>query len=418
MVKSVYSLSLANESSNFQSYIILDDADRFFLLTTAPVAHGENIPMEGLNITSPTPSRLHPVNTPPQCTITTAVLAVEMMTGCTSSPLRRMEREPVSGRIVFTDSDFDLEPVRQPQRQERQTSVTMLPGYTQRDIYSGFGSYHSNQRSHSFNTPVQADKPWRIGIELELYANDRECYDKIIRSRSNWFQCEGDSSLNEASYAIEMKTIPLKACDAKSAEFWAEPMKQLSKLAKSKRFNSTGLHFHIGKEIFGNTETVRKENLAKLIYFYTCLVEKNPAAHAKNTAICGREYGYGCSSSTPDNVLRNFDDLIKRLGLDKVISISDEHSLQIIIDKLHSGNQSSRWDINQGNWNTYGTVEFRKGKGSISKMRLAGLATWWEQMVLYCNATAWKDLSFDAFFAKVTSENPAVAYWFSSDEEF
>lgn len=292
------------------------------------------------------------------------------------------------------------------------SGVCIKPAYAQDITYTGFGSYHGHTERGHFNRILHPDKPWRIGVELEVYARTSSAYNEIINSRSNWFQCERDASLRESGLGIEMKTIPLRACDAKSVDFWNEPMARLKTLAKSKGCATTGLHVHIGKEILGTTEEERQKTLAKLNLFYVYHVEDVIENHRRNVIICGREQGYGsyslsgAKSDTANN--------LKRFGvLDKV----NEDGQKAIGQELHNKCASQRWDINILNYSSYGTIEFRKADGSISKTRLAAVVTWWEQMVLYCRETPWNELNFEAFFRKVTSENPCVAYFFNTDEE-
>lgn len=293
-------------------------------------------------------------------------------------------------------------------------TVAMKSGYATHDIYQGLGSYHSNQSHHRFNEPLIADKPWRIGVELEVYARSHAARQTILNARSNWFQCETDSSLRDAAFggsdmAIELKTVPLRACDATSVDFWAGPMDRLRELARSKGSTTTGLHVHIGKEILGDTETERQKTLAKLSLFYVYMVEDDPDAHRKNVIICGREQGYAGSLAQAKSPMA---DQMKRFGcLDKV----NEVGQRAIGGELRK--DGHRWDINTGTYDRYGTIEFRKADGRISKTRMAAVVTWWEQMVLYCKATPWNELNFNSFFRKVTSENPCVAYFFTQDEE-
>ena len=293
-----------------------------------------------------------------------------------------------------------------------QESVAMLEGYTRTDIYSGFSGYHHNQRNHRFNTPIVADKPWRIGIELEVYARSQAAYNTITGARSNWFQCESDGSLHEANYPIEIKTIPLRACDAKSVEFWDAPMRKLASLAKSKEYRSTGLHVHIGKEILGDNERERTETLNKLCWFYVYRIENVPDAHAKNVTMAGREHGYAGSLDGSKSELADFAELVGYKA-----ACGNKAAFDKMAGQVRQKTASQRWDINLQHLNDYGTVEFRKGDGRISKTRLAGLVTWWEQMVLYCRTHTQDQLDFDEFFAAVCAEYPAVAYFFTRDEE-
>ena len=353
-------------------------------------------------------SHVHPVNS-----FSTTVIACRRDRNSVLFPYRiSLSDEVFTLNEVFTSVDLD-DVFLAEQRQTFQSSgVLIKPGYTQNEVYTGFGSYHSNQRRHTFNTPIEADKPWRIGIELEVYARTQAAYDRITSARTNWFQCEADGSLNQHSWPIELKTIPLKACDAKSVDFWAEPMRKLGELAVSKGFTSTGLHVHISKEILGSTEQERQNNLNKLCTFYTYYVEDDPAAHAKNVTICGRQQGYAGSIAGTKSELGEF---AKKIGINKVAESAD--AFKQMADSIKAGYSNQRWDINLGNWNSYGTVEFRKADGRISKTRLAAVVTWWEQMCLYCKETHPKDFSFDAFFGKVCREYPAVAFFFNQDDE-
>lgn len=291
-------------------------------------------------------------------------------------------------------------------------SVAMLEGYTRTEIYSGFSGYHHNQRVHRFNTPIVADKPWRIGIELEVYARSQQAYNTITGARSNWFQCESDSSLNDARYPIELKTIPLRACDAKSVEFWDAPMRKLGSLAKSKEYHSTGLHVHIGKEVLGDNERERIETLNKLCWFYVYRVESDPDAHAKNVTMAGREHGYGGNLQDSKSEIADFAEMI---GYKTVVA--NKSAFDKMAEGIREKTRSQRWDINLKHLNDYGTVEFRKGDGRISKTRIAGLVTWWEQMTLYCRNHSQDQLDFNEFFTGVCAEYPAVAYFFTQDEE-
>lgn len=314
------------------------------------------------------------------------------------------------------------------------TGVLIKSGYTQDETYSGFGSYHSNQTRHNFNRPISNDKPYRIGVELEVYARSQQAFQKITGACTNWFQCERDGSLSERVYrytdsegkvrykpsdmgeanlGIEIKTIPLRPTDATSTDFWSEPMEKLAGLAVTKSFSSTGLHVHISKEILGADEAERQKNLSKLIWFYTYFVEDDPDAHRKNVVICGREHGYSVIEGGAKTDLGDFAKLSPGI-LAEVMKCDAAYGL--IADGIKTKCEEQRGDINLKRWNSYGTIEFRKGKGIISRTRLAAICTWWEQMCLYCKETHQRNLSFGDFFARVM-QFPAVAHFFQSDEE-
>lgn len=342
----------------------------------------------------------------------TLIISERLRTDSTFNNYRvQLGREILTGDGVFA-VDFDDLFEQEAIEAINNAGVLIKTNYTQTETYAGFSSYHHNQHVHRFNTPLHNDKNWRIGVELEVYARTEEAYRKITTARTNWFQCESDSSLSQHAWPIEMKTIPLSPADATSVDFWAEPMSKLAALAVSKGFSSTGLHVHISKEILGTTESERQNNLNKLITFYTYYVEDDINAKEKNKIICGRAQGYHANPNGAKTELGNFAKLI---GINKIAE--NELAFNLMADSVKTECQGQRGDINIGNWNTYGTIEFRKGDGRISKTRLAAICSWWETMCLYCKETHPRDFSFDVFFSRVCREHPCVAYFFQQDDE-
>lgn len=338
----------------------------------------------------------------------------------------------LTGSEVFTVNLDDLFAIEQ-RREQESSGVLIKPGYTTDEIYSGFGSYHENHRTHRFNTPVSRTKPYLIGVELEVYAKDRSSFDRITTARTNWFQCERDGSLcqrvlrttNElgktiwvpnnagvGGLGIEIKTIPLRPEDATSVDFWAEPMGKLAENAVTKAFNSTGLHVHISREILGDTEEQRQQNLSKLITFYTYYVDDDPVAREKNVTICGRERGYSDEKPKTEH-----GDWLAKNNLLGVVAKENPDAYNEVANEVKELCRTQRSDINIQHWTDYKTIEFRKGKGIISKTRLAAICGWWEQMCLYVKETHPRDFSFDNFFNRVCQTNPAVAFFFQTSEE-
>ena len=425
----------SNGASKSNALLVKDGRGRFFILSDSALpmpANDDNIMREFADRLFPhieVPSnglvfqyKVDPIVTRSLDSFATAILAMETTTISTYGNYRY---EMVEGGFSLLDINGDIPTIRlgDAQSVSDTTGIAIKSGYTRQYTYTGMEGYHSSIASTNgrhraqFNTPLSPDKPWRIGVELELYARTRDAYNKITGVESNWFQCERDGSLSESidgvsGLGIEMKTIPLKACDAKSVDFWAAPMAKLAQLAKSKNNHSTGLHVHIGKEILGNSDVQRQKTLDKLTWFYYYLIEDVPENHAKNVKICGRERGY---STSPDAGKTELADFAKSIGFDAVQKAPEAFNkmAKTVKDKV----SGLRDDINLAHLNDYGTIEFRKGKGAIGKTRLAAIVTWWEQMCLYCRDTDPANLSFSNFFEKVTGENPAVAYFFNTDEE-
>ena len=409
--------SRSNGSSLGFALIVREEDGTFYLVTrqrgVGASSEATHLRERGITFSSETGYRVSTLLHRPHASFTT--LLEHLRTGD-----QQTLYSPIGETVMMNDvfaADLDQIFMEETASAAQVSGIAIKSGYTEEHIYSGFGGYHSNH-SVGFNTPRQEDKPWRIGVELELYARNAAAKSTITRARSNWFMCESDSSVNEAvngvhGLGIEMKTIPLKACDATDVNFWDEPMTRLKELALSKGFTSTGLHVHISKEIFGTTEPERQKNLRKLQYFYTVLVENDTDAHRKNVTICGRERGY--HAENPESYLSSLSKFVKTAGI-KLADMNVEGFTQLADDQhIHLAN--NRWDLNVNNWNSYRTIEFRKGKGAISKLRLAAICAWWEQMCLYCSRTPYQQLSFSDFFAGICASHPAVAHFFTVDEE-
>ena len=300
---------------------------------------------------------------------------------------------------------------------ETSSEILMKSNYTSSEIYVGMGDsvihpYHWHQTHSRFNTPTVASQfPYKFGVELEVYAKDQESYRKITNASSNWLQLERDGSLDESvngvsGLGIEIKTIPLRREDAISSEFWEKPLTRLSQLALSSNFTSTGLHVHIGKEIFGTTPQERQKNIDKLCLFYVYQVEDIPENHAQNVKICGREAGYTgdiseCKSDLADFVVRN--QLLHISGADSAV-MEAAHQVSSVMQRV-------RWDINLKHLNDYGTVEFRKANGAIGVNRMVAVVNWWEQMILYTKQRQITECNFNEFLQIACDNCPAIAHY-------
>lgn len=256
--------------------------------------------------------------------------------------------------------------------------------YTQGTIYVGQGQYHSHH-GQTPNMPVADWKGHRIGIELEVEAKSSSDLEKIKKYKSNWFYQERDGSLG--STGDEFITIPLLPKDAKDVTFWEQLTLKLNKRANSWNKSSCGLHVHIGREILGKDAETRSETLGKLLYFYHHLVGDNPTAKFLNEKIYGRAHTYS------EHIGKSkYGEAVEVIGQeilkDKDICAKLKRSM------LDVNSQSRYFDINLENG---ATIEFRKGKGSISAERITAIVAWSEGMCDYCRKTSWTNLSFTEF---------------------
>ena len=261
--------------------------------------------------------------------------------------------------------------------------------YTQTNLYVGQGNYHSHH-GQTPNMPVQEGwKGHRIGVELEVEAKNSAEFEKIKKFKSNWFYQERDGSLG--SYGDEFITIPLLPKDAKDVTFWEVLTLKLNKSANSWNRNTCGLHVHIGREILGKDAEQRSETLGKLLYFYHHLIQDNPTAKALNERVYGRAHTYSETSGKS-----KYGEAVEVIGQE---ILKDKG----ICDKLKksmfdASGRGRYYDINLENT---ATIEFRKGKGSISAERITAIIAWSEAMCEYCRKTTWLNLSFTEFVSWV-----------------
>lgn len=258
--------------------------------------------------------------------------------------------------------------------------------YTQGIIYTGKNSYH-NSHSVAMNTPNGRMPKYRIGVELEVECKDSRKHEEVKKFKSNWFQMERDGSLNENG--IEFITIPLRPRDARSSAFWTPLCTELRKYAVSWDSPRCGLHVHVGREILGTGETQRWEVVGKLLYLYHHYLKN----HERNTHIFGRAEGY-----------RDLD------GKSKLVDIVDavgksclrkrKVSNALSTDLREKSSHDRYFDINITPRNT---IEFRRGRGSLSPDRIAAVVEYCELMCKYARGVKWEQIS-DTHFYKWLNE--------------
>lgn len=296
--------------------------------------------------------------------------------------------------------------------------IAILHGYGTERMFSGFGGYHSNSGSYNDNRPEVTDPDCRVGVELEMFARSRDNYNEIIRKRTNWFICESDSSLH-GDFPIEMKTIPINLSDAVRKEFWEPAMDWFKSKAKSKNNNSSGLHVHFGREIFGEDEPVRKKNISKLVYFYCTFVKGGDDSRLKeiNTLINGRQNGYcACNPSDVINAGLTPMAMLYKDHFSGMRPNNIERFMQPFVDEVYNSNSRHRWDINLQAYGRYGTVEFRLPKGIISSTRIAAVIGYYKAMILYTKTHEIWEYNREDFITLLTS-NPNIAFYIQGDEE-
>ena len=257
-----------------------------------------------------------------------------------------------------------------------------LAGYT-RNMYEGFARYHASH-GVAMNTPVNAYRGHRIGVELETEFATDSARAQFTDTPRNWYFCEADGSLDNAG--CEIITIPLLPEDAKNRATWKPICDRLKQLgATSWDNNRCGLHVHIGREILGNTAAEREATLSRLLLFYNLYLNDDTTSNK----VFGRTR---CYNEHMHNDNQEFA-AVKTLGA-QVLKIKD------IADRVGKAvkdrnNTRRYYTINTTNEHT---IEFRKGRGSLSVDRIQTIITFCEAVCLYCRTTDdVSELTLDGF---------------------
>lgn len=268
-----------------------------------------------------------------------------------------------------------------------------LDNYTT-NMYEGFRSYHSSHYV-AMNTPTNGYNSYRIGVELETGFQTSGARSQFTDTPRNWYFCESDSSLNGSG--CEMITIPLIPADAKSRATWKPICERLKALgATSWDNNRCGLHVHIGREISGDTTDGREATLSRLLLFYNLYLNDDTTA----TKVFGRArcYHEGRHENTQEFAA------VKCLGAEV---LKNKEIAKRVGDAMKAKQRSERYyTINTTN---AATIEFRKGRGSLSVDRIQTIITFCEAVCLYCRTSGdVSELTLDGFREFIRSTVPAT----------
>ena len=290
-----------------------------------------------------------------------------------------------------------------PANTENNLAWLIHPHYSNAVNYNRHYGY-SEEHTLRNNVPTISNPDgYKIGVELEVSFNSDSIRNKFCSENKNWLRGSADSSLSGIPNPVEIVTIPLVPSDARSVDFWKPSMDWLKANANSKRFRETGLHIHVGKEALGTTESQRLFNMAKLYYFYYSFLHRERAGDSfavkLNDTVFGRASTYGDRTSELLTKINRRDFFsLSHAGADEPSELFAE-----IANSVYVAVSTERYvDLNIKRWDSFGTIEFRRGKGIISAKRLAGLITYIEVMIRYVCATAPKDLNAGDFIAIVS----------------
>lgn len=225
--------------------------------------------------------------------------------------------------------------------------------------------YHSSQNMRVYPTFVGKHKSdYNIGIELETISTKPA---SEVLKKSNWISFESDSSLS--SGGVELVTAPIPSDRAIKPEFWTKLCDYLNdNKFRSYKDSSCGLHLHIETKVLGKTNEEKQESLARVLYFYQCLLSESIKVKVFKRSTQSYCKALALSSARSIN---QFKDFLKK-GAEKVVW--EEKRLD-----------SDRYcEINHNTRNNFTTIEFRRGKGSINANRIACIVALGCTLCEYC----------------------------------
>lgn len=256
----------------------------------------------------------------------------------------------------------------------------MSKNYSADVLFRGIGGYHSSLRD--VNAATTSKFKFRVGVELEVVAKSLSDKSTLGETPSNWIIRERDGSLPNSG--IEFVTIPLRAEDATSPKFWTPFCEAVSFFARSWKHPETGLHVHVGKEIFSEDEAAAEEAKTHASAVWAKVFGENSmAASRKRTdefliSVFGRARAYQEA------------DIFGKIGK-AVDAIGDNAVFRICEKRIKDEVRAYAGKYNPVNICPRNTIEFRLGKGSISAVRISGVAEFCILFCKYCNKTPlWK----------------------------
>lgn len=129
------------------------------------------------------------------------------------------------------------------------------------EIHKGRNPYHRRPPLNKFLVAGQSPS---VGVELELEERSTNSDDKRNMEQelvSNWFHFESDSSLHAGNReGYELITEPLPPRAYRDPRLWAGLQNILSPWMESFRYPQTGLHVHVGVDMFEYIESFPLQN--------------------------------------------------------------------------------------------------------------------------------------------------------------
>lgn len=290
-----------------------------------------------------------------------------------------------------------------PSAGDKKRVADVIGNATHQIIHGGKASYHHRPLLNVF---LVKDQFPSAGIELEMLEHSSVNRNELERTlTSNWFHFESDSSLytSGSQQGYELITEPLPPQAYRDARLWSGLQNTLTPWFESYGSKKTGLHIHVGLDMFGTCDDmgfaspadrrVLGKTASAFLYFALlprdyvdkvflryntgyCAIPSDTVVHEVIAAIPD-------SCRTGDDVFRLVSDyLVNTSGVDQwTHMIGDripEHLNHCNYCWLPSSTEAFRGHGVEVNCAHQYTIEFRRGKGtlhSLSIHRMVELAT-------------------------------------------
>lgn len=270
--------------------------------------------------------------------------------------------------------------------------------YETAEIYTGINTPSHNYAS---NKPLK-ETAYFLGFELETAGRNEACEMALHNLKSNIWRQVSDASISGpcGTSGIEFVSTLLHPSDAIKPDFYGEFFDMLTGLAVSGSLSSTGLHCHISRTAFGDTDEEQDENIAKLVYMENYILSDNAL-----TELYGRDArGEWARPNTSETGFVEHVEAVSRyaprvmneagvrdaLKRDLLTGNKSRHGHNYPSERYHRINVTNQY-----------TIEFRQGKGTIKSQVIANIAQHAVTIAKYCKETPWAKLSARGYYMSI-----------------
>jgi hypothetical protein len=269
-------------------------------------------------------------------------------------------------------------------------------------VHRGKAGYHSRPALNRF---LERGQHPTVGVELEMEERtDVDLEELTTDLASNWFHFESDSSLHTGvRNGFELITEPLPPRAYRDPRLWAGLQNLLTPWFESYKFSQTGLHVHVGIDMFTYCDTLpftspkdrrmMGKYIAALVYYVLLprsfvdkvMLRQNTTfcAQTGNSAIdqfrnqiyasAGATTGYDLINMVAEELLKqsitNWPYFVTEAAADRrsVEDVIGDTVPQVLLSSHLHGFTDHHVEVNTSP--AY-TIEFRRGKGTLHSLSI------------------------------------------------